>query len=125
MIPIPADHVNEKGIQYYDELINHLLENNITPIVTLYHWDLPQVKHLKYLNPTPFVRYSLGALTNYGVVIIFRSYKRNMVDGKTSAWSTISMNMPTCALKDLATESSTGSRLTIHGYVWIKISHIK
>lgn len=44
VIPFPADHVNEKGIQYYDELINHLLENNITPIVTLYHWDLPQVK---------------------------------------------------------------------------------
>lgn len=47
-----------------------------------------------------------------------RSCKRNTVDGKTSAWSTISMSMPTCALKDLATESNTGSHLTIPGYVW-------
>lgn len=40
---LTADHINEKGIQYYDDLINHLLENKITPVVTLYHWDLPQV----------------------------------------------------------------------------------
>ncbi|XP_069481115.1 lactase-like protein isoform X1 [Ambystoma mexicanum] len=45
---IKADHVNEKGVKFYDDFINVLLENKITPIVTLYHWDLPQVLQDKH-----------------------------------------------------------------------------
>jgi beta-glucosidase len=42
IFPNGTGQPNEKGLAYYDRVIDELLKNDIAPYVTLFHWDLPQ-----------------------------------------------------------------------------------
>jgi beta-glucosidase len=42
IVPEGRGAVNQKGLDFYDRLVDALLENGIAPYLTLYHWDLPQ-----------------------------------------------------------------------------------
>ncbi|MDR3738404.1 MAG: GH1 family beta-glucosidase, partial [Terracidiphilus sp.] len=41
IFPQGKGEVNPKGLDYYNRVVDELLANNITPYITLFHWDLP------------------------------------------------------------------------------------
>ncbi|KAJ0976997.1 hypothetical protein J5N97_012471 [Dioscorea zingiberensis] len=40
--------INHEGIEYYNNLINELIQNGIKPFVTIFHWDVPQALEDEY-----------------------------------------------------------------------------
>ncbi len=43
ILPEGRGRVNQKGLDFYSRLVDGLLEAGITPLITLYHWELPQI----------------------------------------------------------------------------------
>lgn len=54
--------INKQGVDYYNKLIDRLLESNIFPMVTLFHWDLPQALQ------------DIGGWENPSLIELFDSY---------------------------------------------------
>ena len=53
ILPDGTGKVNKAGIKFYSDLIDELIKNGITPMVTLFHWDYPHKLHQRggWLNP--------------------------------------------------------------------------
>jgi len=62
IIPNGYGHVSIAGIDFYNRVINFCLEYGITPWITLYHWDLPQILQDK------------GGWTNRAILSWFENY---------------------------------------------------
>jgi beta-glucosidase len=53
VLPGGTGAVNPKGLEFYDRLVDELLAADITPYITLFHWDYPYSLYRKggWLNP--------------------------------------------------------------------------
>ncbi len=81
------EEVNEKGLEFYSKLVDELLTNGITPMVTLYHWDLP------------FWLEESGGWRSKSIVKYFEIYTRAVVEklsDRVQYW--LSFNEPACFL---------------------------
>lgn len=78
--PFGRGAVNEKGLAFYDRLIDALLEKNIQPAITLYHWDLPQALQ------------DLGGWMNRETTDAFAAYAKTAFDrfgDRVTRWITL------------------------------------
>jgi len=85
VMPDGVGSVNEKGLAFYDRLIDELIAAGIQPWVTLFHWDYP------------YSLYCRGGWLNRDSSDWFAEYARVMVEklsDRVSHW--ITLNEPQC-----------------------------
>ncbi|WP_137936481.1 GH1 family beta-glucosidase [Chitinivorax sp. B] len=77
---------NEKGWDFYDRLVDELLEHGIRPFATLFHWDLPQTLQQE------------GGLTNRVVADYFANYAAQAVHRLGDRLASLAtLNEPWCS----------------------------
>lgn len=84
--PTGRGQFNEKGLEFYDRLIDCVIANGMTPFITLYHWDLPQALQDE------------GGWANREVGHLFAAYSAKMVErfgDRVTFWATF--NEPWCS----------------------------
>jgi len=67
VLPSGRGQVNETGLDFYERLVDALLEKGIAPCVTLYHWDLPDALPGGWLE-----RDTTSAFAEYAAVVARR-----------------------------------------------------
>ena len=80
VIPNGTGEINAKGLAFYSDLVDELLKYNIEPLVTLYHWDLPQAL------------YDRGGWLNPDIIKWFSDYTKVIVDAlsdRVQYWFTL------------------------------------
>jgi beta-glucosidase len=80
ILPTGKGLVNPAGLDFYERLVDALLANNITPLITLFHWDLPAALD------------DLGGWLNPDIAHWFAEYADVMfrrLDDRVTRWTTL------------------------------------
>lgn len=83
-----SNYINPLGVQYYNNVIDELLKYNIEPIVTIFHFDLPQSLQ------------DLGGFANPLIEGWFEDYARvvfGLYGDRVKKWITINEPRETCS----------------------------
>ena len=80
VLPEGKGRINQKGLDFYDRLVDALLERGIEPLLTLFHWDLPAALDDRggWLNPD-----IAHWFADYASVVYAR------LDGRVKRWATL------------------------------------
>lgn len=81
IFPNGKGEINKSGLKFYSDLVDELLKNGIEPVVTLYHWDLPQALMDEYGGWES--RNIIEDFNNY-CVTLFKEFK-----GRVKYWVTL------------------------------------
>ncbi|GLZ29622.1 beta-glucosidase [Lentzea sp. NBRC 105346] len=84
--PLGSGAVETRGLDFYDRLVDSLLASGIQPLVTLYHWDLPQALE------------DAGGWRNRDTAYRFAEYAtivHGRLGDRVKAWTTL--NEPWCS----------------------------
>ncbi len=84
--PTGSGPVNQPGLGFYDRLVDELRAADIAPVVTLYHWDLPQA--LEDAGGWP-ERDTAGRFADYAALVAQR------LGDRVALWTTL--NEPWCS----------------------------
>ena len=63
IIPLGQGKINQAGLDYYNHLVDALLDLGVEPYITLYHWDLPQILQEKGGWPARFISEAFAEYT--------------------------------------------------------------
>jgi len=84
ILPEGRGNIERRGLEFYHQLIDELIRNDIEPVLTIYHWDLPKTLQEEY-----------GGWASRRIIEDFTAYAKILFEefsGKVKYW--IVLNEP-------------------------------
>ncbi len=101
-------NVNSKGLDFYDRVVDELVKNDIEPIPTMFHWEMPLNLFYKggWLN-----RESSDWFAEYTKAVVER------ISDRAKVWLTINETQSYLGLGHMTTDFAPGLKLSIRDFL--------